>query len=144
MIRRLFRIVLAALAMFAMSQTASAQFYKPVVRLMGTISEKHGKPIVARVSVRDAADTTKEIVSSRSNSITGKYLAILQPSQKYLILVRADSLIPQSVAISTPATDRNTDLVRDFMMQRMHPEHKKPAKLPNTKKSLKKSLKKRK
>ena len=139
--KRLFLIVSVALALSA--TTASAQFYKPVVRLMGTITEKSGKPIVARVSVRDASDTTREIVGSNSNSSTGKYLAIVKPSQRYVVVVRADSMQPQSVRISTPVADHNTEVVQDFQMQPVEPVHKKATKAAKAQKPKKAARKKR-
>src|ERR1051325_5685778 len=110
-------LTLAIISALCLSHKASAQFYKPVVRLMGSVTDRSGKPIVARVSVRDAADTTKEIGNSSSNSATGKYLVIIQPSHSYLLVVRGDSLVPQSRAISTDPADHNIDLVQDFTVQ---------------------------
>lgn len=133
-----------ALALCMTHHKASAQFYKPVVRLMGTVTRKDGTPVVVRVSVRDAVDTTKEIVSSTSNGATGKYLAIIQPAKSYLVLVQGDSLIPQSLKISTPDSDHNEQIVQDFTVQFVQPAHAKSARTAKAKKPVKKSAKKKK
>jgi hypothetical protein len=142
--RRLFVIVFSVLAVSATSQIASAQFYKPVVTLHGIITNKAGKPVSARVSVRDAADTSQEIVASTTNSGTGRYLAIIKPSHEYLVVVRGDSMSPQSVRISTPVADRNAEVVKDFTMVPLEPAHKKPAKATKAPKAKKKVTKKKK
>jgi hypothetical protein len=120
-----------------------AQWSKPVVVLKGSVTDKKGKPVVAKVSVRDAADTTKEIGNSTSNSATAKYLVILQPSQNYVVKVGGDSLIAQSMPISTPAADRPTDMIQNFTVQFVQPMKKKPAKVAKAAKP-KKSAKKKK
>ena len=121
----------------------SAQWSKPVVVLKGSVTDAKGQPVVAKVSVRDAADTTKEIGNSTSNKATAKYLVILQPSKDYVVKVSGDSLVAQSLPISTPAVEKPTDMLQDFTVQFVQPVKKKPAKAAKAVKPKKSSKKKK-
>jgi len=82
------RFLFVILLLFALHPSASAQFCKPVVVLKGVV--KAFKPVSALVSFRLVRDTS-EIVTSRSNRESGRYLVILKPGEAYSVRVESDS-----------------------------------------------------
>jgi hypothetical protein len=108
-------LVVMAVLSLALPQQSRAQFSKPVVILKGTVrSEETSKPTSVHVSVRVVGDTAREITSSTSNSETGHYLVVLKPGKTYWVHLEGDSILTKDVKVTTPESDKPTQVEQDF------------------------------
>jgi hypothetical protein len=110
-----FMLASAFVLSLAISGNARAQFSKPVVILKGTVrAEETSKPTSVKVSVRVVGDTAREITSSTSNSETGRYLVVLKPGKSYWVHLEGDSVLTKDVMVTTPDSDKPTQIEQDF------------------------------
>jgi hypothetical protein len=108
-------VIIAVLGLFFANSSASAQFSKAVVMLKGVVrNQESGKAHSVKVSVRAAGDRALEITNSRSNSESGTYLVLLQPSKKYWVHLEGDDIITKDELIETPASSKTVQMEKDF------------------------------
>ncbi len=95
--------------------SAQAQFSKAVIVLKGTIrNQETGKAHSVKVSVRAAGDRALEITNSKSNSVSGSYLVVLQANKKYWVHLEGDDIITKDELIETPAASKTVQMDKDF------------------------------
>ncbi|MFI5263495.1 MAG: hypothetical protein ACHQM6_03165 [Candidatus Kapaibacterium sp.] len=118
MTTKLAKIALLAAIGFIFSfnaSNASAQFSKAVVLMKGTVHmDQTGKAYSTKISIRSAENQSVELTASTSNSETGDYLVILQPSTKYVIHIEGQDIATVDEAIETPAANSTIKLTKDF------------------------------
>ena len=100
---------------FISGTEAKAQFSKAVVVMKGVVkSEQTGKVHSVKVSVRAENNKSLEVTSSVSNSESGNYLVVLQPSTKYWVHLEGEDIITKDEMIQTPSAPRTTQMQKDF------------------------------
>ena len=100
---------------FGAQKQAEAQFSKAVVLLKGTIHmDQTGKAYSAKISIRSAENQNLELSAAKSNSETGDYLIVLQPSTKYVIHIEGQGIADIDETIETPAAHGTIKLTKDF------------------------------
>ena len=97
------------------SNSAQAQFSKAVVVLKGVVrNQETGKAHSVKVSVRAAGDRALEITNSKSNSVSGSYLVVLQANKKYWVHLEGDDIITKDELIETPTATKTMQMDKDF------------------------------
>ena len=107
--------ILGLVSSFMVSNSANAQFSKAVVVLKGVVrNQETGKAHSVKVSVRAAGDRAIEITNSRSNSVSGSYLVVLQANKKYWVHLEGDDILTKDELIETPAATKTVQMDKDF------------------------------
>ena len=97
------------------SNSAQAQFSKAVVVLKGVVrNQETGKAHSVKVSVRAAGDRALEITNSKSNSVSGSYLVVLQANKKYWVHLEGEDILTKDELIETPAATSTVQMDKDF------------------------------